>query len=300
MAVDKLVDSTQLDADLTSVANAIRTKGGTSADLAFPSEFVTAIQNIPSGGVTPTGTKQISISSNGTTTEDVTNYANAEITVAVPNSYSVGDEGKVVSNGALVSQSSATYTTNNTYDTTLINSVTVNVSGGGNDNYILKFENFKFNSSKWILNGCLLNPLKNGGCVHITYTKQNTGSADAQLICFGIGALSNWSPGASTAAYVLDYKSGNANVAIRFRGTNIDGTLLLNSFADGNGEFDVKLYADRIVNVKTGTSNPLTDYSAAIQSAMTSLSSPTYLSVGTNQTAPVSGIIQTLFAFESS
>lgn len=50
MAVDKLVDSTQLDADLTSVANAIRTKGGTSASLAFPSEFVSAIQSIPSGG----------------------------------------------------------------------------------------------------------------------------------------------------------------------------------------------------------------------------------------------------------
>lgn len=50
MAVDKLVDSTQLDADLTSVANAIRTKGGTSADLAFPSGFVSAVQAIPSGG----------------------------------------------------------------------------------------------------------------------------------------------------------------------------------------------------------------------------------------------------------
>jgi len=50
MAVDKLVDSTQLDADLTSVANAIRTKGGTSASLAFPSGFVSAIANIPSGG----------------------------------------------------------------------------------------------------------------------------------------------------------------------------------------------------------------------------------------------------------
>lgn len=36
-----------------------------------------------SGGVTPTGTKQISITENGTTTEDVTNYANAEITVNV-------------------------------------------------------------------------------------------------------------------------------------------------------------------------------------------------------------------------
>lgn len=50
MAYDKLVDSTQLDADLTSVANAIRTKGGTSADLAFPADFVTAIGNISGGG----------------------------------------------------------------------------------------------------------------------------------------------------------------------------------------------------------------------------------------------------------
>ena len=50
MALDKLVDSTQLDADLTSVANAIRTKGGTSASLAFPADFVSAIAAIPSGG----------------------------------------------------------------------------------------------------------------------------------------------------------------------------------------------------------------------------------------------------------
>lgn len=50
MALDKLVDSTQLDADLTSVANAIRTKGGTSASLAFPAGFVSAIGDIPTGG----------------------------------------------------------------------------------------------------------------------------------------------------------------------------------------------------------------------------------------------------------
>ena len=50
MSVDKLVDSTQLDADLTSVANAIRTKGGTSASLSFPSGFVSAINSIPTGG----------------------------------------------------------------------------------------------------------------------------------------------------------------------------------------------------------------------------------------------------------
>lgn len=49
MAVDKLVDSTQLDADLTSVANAIRAKSGGSNQLAFPSGFVSEIGNIPSG-----------------------------------------------------------------------------------------------------------------------------------------------------------------------------------------------------------------------------------------------------------
>lgn len=46
MAIDKAIDSTQLDADLTSVANAIRTKGGTSASLAFPAGFADAIDDI--------------------------------------------------------------------------------------------------------------------------------------------------------------------------------------------------------------------------------------------------------------
>ena len=50
MAVDKLVDSTQLDADLTTVANAIRTKGGTSASLSFPQGMADAIDAIPTGG----------------------------------------------------------------------------------------------------------------------------------------------------------------------------------------------------------------------------------------------------------
>ena len=49
----KAVDATQLDSDLTSVANAIRTKGGTSAALSFPSGFVSAVQNIPGGGGIP-------------------------------------------------------------------------------------------------------------------------------------------------------------------------------------------------------------------------------------------------------
>ena len=50
MSVDKLVDSSQLDADLTSVANAIRAKSGGSGQLAFPAGFVSEIGNISGGG----------------------------------------------------------------------------------------------------------------------------------------------------------------------------------------------------------------------------------------------------------
>lgn len=38
------------DTELTSIADAIRTKGGTSAQLSFPTEFVSAIAAIPTGG----------------------------------------------------------------------------------------------------------------------------------------------------------------------------------------------------------------------------------------------------------
>lgn len=50
MAVDKLVDSSQLDADLLSVANAIRAKSGGSGSLAFPAGFLSEIGNISGGG----------------------------------------------------------------------------------------------------------------------------------------------------------------------------------------------------------------------------------------------------------
>lgn len=76
MAYDKVIDSAVLDTDLASIADAIRSKGGTSASLAFPAGFVNAISAIKTG-ITPTGTK--TITENGT--HDVTNYANAQVNV---------------------------------------------------------------------------------------------------------------------------------------------------------------------------------------------------------------------------
>lgn len=86
--------------------------------------YASASVAVPASAV-DSGTK--SITSNGT--HDVIGYASAS--VAVPNSYSQSDEGKVVSNGALVSQTSDTVTANDTYDTTLIDELTVNVPTGG-------------------------------------------------------------------------------------------------------------------------------------------------------------------------
>ena len=49
MPVDKAIDSVQLDANLTAVADAIRVKGETAEALAFPDGFVSAIQDISTG-----------------------------------------------------------------------------------------------------------------------------------------------------------------------------------------------------------------------------------------------------------
>lgn len=120
-----LVEETSLE----DIADAIRSKNGLTTKYK-PAEMADAISAISGGGISPTGTKQINITQNGTVTEDVTNYASAEITANVPNSYSASDEGKVVSNGALVAQTSQNITANGTYDTTTKNSVNVAVPQG--------------------------------------------------------------------------------------------------------------------------------------------------------------------------
>lgn len=64
--VIKLVNATSLDAGLTSIADAIREKGGTSADLTFPNGFVSAVEAIQTGG--GENFKLLITDANGTTT----------------------------------------------------------------------------------------------------------------------------------------------------------------------------------------------------------------------------------------
>ena len=68
MAIDKAVDSSALNSNLTAVANAIRTKGGTSAQLAFPAGFVSAIGNIPTGTPVRTYSGSFTTDANGEAT----------------------------------------------------------------------------------------------------------------------------------------------------------------------------------------------------------------------------------------
>ena len=88
----------------------------------------------PSGGGGGGGVTVVSLSvtSNGTYSAP-SGKAYDPVEVDVPNTYSAADEGKVVSSGALVPQTSSAITQNGTVDTTLINSVDVNVSSGGGD-----------------------------------------------------------------------------------------------------------------------------------------------------------------------
>jgi hypothetical protein len=77
-----MADYLVTDTELTSIANAIRTKGGTSASLSFPTGFVSAINAISGGGAT-LGTK--SITTNGTYNAEDDNldgYSSVTVNVA--------------------------------------------------------------------------------------------------------------------------------------------------------------------------------------------------------------------------
>ena len=75
MAIDKAIDSTAFDSKLTSVADAIRTAGGTTEPMSFPSGMVEAITAIQAGGGIELNGYQVSEGS-FTISSDTSTFAN--------------------------------------------------------------------------------------------------------------------------------------------------------------------------------------------------------------------------------
>ena len=117
------------ESNLSGIAAAIRGKNGTQ-NTYKPGQMAAAITALP--GASALVSKQIAQNGIYDPANDNADGYSA-VTVNVPNSYAAGDEGKVVSNGALVQQTAraSEITANGTYDTTTNNSITVNIQGGG-------------------------------------------------------------------------------------------------------------------------------------------------------------------------
>lgn len=81
MAISKIILNGVTQIDLTS--DTVAANNLISPNTAHGADGE-PVEGTASQGITPTGTKQVSITQNGTTTEDVTNYASAQITVNVP------------------------------------------------------------------------------------------------------------------------------------------------------------------------------------------------------------------------
>jgi hypothetical protein len=100
-----------------------------SEPLTREEEYLDAIVTNTSGGGGSSKyvVDELNVTTNGTYTGGGGVNAYNPVNVNVPNSYTAEDEGKVVSSGALVGQTSRTVTTPGTFDTTLNNSFTVDI-----------------------------------------------------------------------------------------------------------------------------------------------------------------------------
>lgn len=201
MAYDKVVDSAALDSKLTQVADAIRTKGNTSADLQFPSGFISAIQAIQTGtelqiivtvtsGATVTATKGSKVVSgtsvNGTCT----------LTVPEAGTWSV----KATHNGQTSDTKSVTFTDRYTTSLTFFSAtITVTVESGAS--VVLK------------KNGTTLQTKTSTGTVVFTVTETGAYTVDAtkngQTTSGSVNVVSSTTSYALTLSFLKDNFADN-------------------------------------------------------------------------------------------
>lgn len=151
----------------------------------------------------------------------------SSVSVNVPQSFSPSDEGKVVSNGQLVAQTarSTEIVVNGTYDTTLNNSVTVNVSGGGTvepalPNTYQEVQYVTANGSQWIDPDFTLNYYDMMRIKAIRASGSTTGEQD-----------------------IVGYRDNNVRWDAYFQGSSFyaDNNCVITGGSAGNGSCDMLL-----------------------------------------------------------
>lgn len=110
---------------LQDIGDAIRSKNS-SSDTYTPAEMAQAISGIHTADEVVLVQKTVNSNGQYNASDDSADGYSG-VSVNVPNSYSASDEGKVVSNGDLIAQTSKNINANGTHDTTTNNSVVVNV-----------------------------------------------------------------------------------------------------------------------------------------------------------------------------
>ena len=167
-------------------------------------------------------------------------------------------------------------------------------------------KNFKVPSNKWVVDQAVDNLLRSGGCIHIKFTVPETlVSTDTEVISIGADALSSWTPSTNCSMFGAIYNLNNANTfQLRIRGTSLNSFFSLSLYEDANREFEVKIYSDRLINVKTNTTYLFSDYPGtvwdALNTAITNLCTHEFISVGVNQMSTrYAGKMISIFAIEA-